>query len=319
MLGVWHRPPVTDGSLLYTVRDNGAAFALDLETGAVVYGPERLPAGTYSGPPVLADGHIYVTNEEGLTSVYRAGTKFELVAQNALDGDGLSSIAVSEGQIFLGRRALVGDRQSQEVSSLPRIRLAITWRVLMKPTIALLALFMVACGASRVRDRPHLGADRSWRAEPGRPPRRPGRREGTLHLRERRRVTCRRGLPQYQAAIVFLPGLRDPSTGNPIWTRAGSSVAPRAEPAVSGVLRPRKRRSGVAHCARRRKRGADWNDHPGTTLRAMKRCCRHSPTSARKVSILSWRTFRFFSSGTRWGDAPRTGSAAFMAPVSRGS
>jgi outer membrane protein assembly factor BamB len=93
--------PVTDGSLLYIVRDNGTAFALDLKTGARIYGPQRLPAGTYSGSPVLADGHIYVTNEEGVTSVYKAGPNFQLVAQNALDDYCLSSIAVSEGQIFL--------------------------------------------------------------------------------------------------------------------------------------------------------------------------------------------------------------------------
>lgn len=93
--------PATDGTLLYIVRDNGAAFALDLKTGAVVYGPQRLPPGAYSGSPVVADGHVYVTNEEGLTSVYKAGPKFELVAKNALDDYCLSSIAVSEGQIFL--------------------------------------------------------------------------------------------------------------------------------------------------------------------------------------------------------------------------
>ena len=93
--------PVTDGSLVYIVRDNGAVFALDLKTGAVVYGPERLPPGTYSASPVLADGHIYVTSEEGLTSVYKAGRKFEIVAQNALDDYCLSSIAISQGQIFL--------------------------------------------------------------------------------------------------------------------------------------------------------------------------------------------------------------------------
>jgi outer membrane protein assembly factor BamB len=93
--------PATDGSLLYVVRDNGAAFALDLKTGAVVYGPQRLPPGTYSGSPVIADGHVYVTNEDGQTSVYKAGPKFELVAKNALNDYCLSSIAVSEGQIFL--------------------------------------------------------------------------------------------------------------------------------------------------------------------------------------------------------------------------
>jgi outer membrane protein assembly factor BamB len=106
--------PVTDGSLLYIVRDNGATFALDLKTGAVVYGPERLPPGTYSGSPILADGHIYVTNEEGLTSVYKAGPKFELVAQNALNDYCLSSPAVSEGQIFIrtsGHLWVIGNRR----------------------------------------------------------------------------------------------------------------------------------------------------------------------------------------------------------------
>jgi outer membrane protein assembly factor BamB len=93
--------PATDGTLLYLVRDNGAAIALDLKTGAVVYGPQRLPPGAYSGSPVVADGHVYVTNEEGLTSIYKAGPKFELVAKNALDDYCLSSIAISEGQIFL--------------------------------------------------------------------------------------------------------------------------------------------------------------------------------------------------------------------------
>src|SRR5688500_8462384 len=108
--------PVTDGTRLYIVRDNGAAFALDLKTGAVVYGPERLPPGTYSGSPVLADGHIYVTNEEGLTSVFKAGPKFEVVAQNALNDYCLSSLAISEGQIFLrtsGHLWVIGNRKKK--------------------------------------------------------------------------------------------------------------------------------------------------------------------------------------------------------------
>ena len=34
--------------------------ALDVKTGEIVYGPERLPSGTYSASPILADGKIYV-------------------------------------------------------------------------------------------------------------------------------------------------------------------------------------------------------------------------------------------------------------------
>ena len=35
--------PVSDGKLLYIVRDNGVVFALDVKTGTTVYGPVRLP------------------------------------------------------------------------------------------------------------------------------------------------------------------------------------------------------------------------------------------------------------------------------------
>jgi outer membrane protein assembly factor BamB len=98
--------PVTDGELLYIVRDNGVVFALDVQTGETVYGPVRLPAGTYSASPILADGKIYVTTEEeGTTTVFRAGREFEILSSNSLLGDCspycLSTIAVSEGQIFM--------------------------------------------------------------------------------------------------------------------------------------------------------------------------------------------------------------------------
>jgi outer membrane protein assembly factor BamB len=42
--------PVSDGKLLYIVRDNGVVFALDVQTGATVYGPVRLPPGSPTLP-----------------------------------------------------------------------------------------------------------------------------------------------------------------------------------------------------------------------------------------------------------------------------
>jgi outer membrane protein assembly factor BamB len=93
--------PVSDGKLVYIVGDQGVVHALDLKTGAVVYGPVRLEPGTYSASPVIAEGRIYVTNEEGITSVFAAGPKFEVLARNSLNEFTLSSVAVSNGQIFL--------------------------------------------------------------------------------------------------------------------------------------------------------------------------------------------------------------------------
>ena len=93
--------PVTDGRYLYVVRDNGVMFCIDAKTGKTIYGPERLRPGTYSGSPVLADNKIYVTNEDGVTMVVRAGPKFEVVAENDFGEYTLSSPAISEGQLFI--------------------------------------------------------------------------------------------------------------------------------------------------------------------------------------------------------------------------
>ena len=93
--------PATDGTHVYVVTDRGVAWCLDAKTGRAFYGPQRLKPGTYSASPVVADGRVYVTSEEGVTSVYRAGPVFELLAENALDEYTLSSPAVSNGQIFV--------------------------------------------------------------------------------------------------------------------------------------------------------------------------------------------------------------------------
>jgi outer membrane protein assembly factor BamB len=93
--------PVTDGTYLYVVNDRGIMWCLDLKTGKEVYGRQRLRSATYSGSPVLADGKIYVTNEDGVTIVVKAGPTFQVLAENDFDDYTLSSPAVSEGQIFI--------------------------------------------------------------------------------------------------------------------------------------------------------------------------------------------------------------------------
>ncbi len=94
--------PVTDGKYFYIVNDRGVMWCLDAKTGAEIYGQKRLKLGTYSGSPVLADGKIYVTSEEGVTSVVKAGPEFEVLAENPLNGEYcLSSPAISGGQIFI--------------------------------------------------------------------------------------------------------------------------------------------------------------------------------------------------------------------------
>jgi len=94
--------PATDGTLLYVVTDKGLLYCFDLRTGKAHYGPQRLRVATYSSSPLLADGRLYITDEDGVTSVVKAGTTFELLAENALDGAfTVSSPAAASGQLFI--------------------------------------------------------------------------------------------------------------------------------------------------------------------------------------------------------------------------
>lgn len=111
--------PVSDGKYLYLVSEQGVVYCLELATGAVVYGPSRIPNDFYSSSPVLADGRIYVTGETtGVTTVFRAGPTFEILASNTFDDPCapycLASIAVSQGQLFIRTDAnlwVVGERR----------------------------------------------------------------------------------------------------------------------------------------------------------------------------------------------------------------
>ena len=93
--------PVTDGTLVYVVDDRGVLHALDANTGAVVYGPQRLKPATYNSSPLLAGDRIYILNEDGLTTVVQAGREFKVLAENALNEYVLGSPAASDGQIFI--------------------------------------------------------------------------------------------------------------------------------------------------------------------------------------------------------------------------
>ncbi len=107
--------PITDGTYLYSINDRGIMYCLDAKTGKTVYGPVRLRNAAYSGSPVIADGKIYITDEDGVTSVLQTGPKFVVLAENDLADYTLSSPAVSDGQIFIRNAAFlyaIGQRRT---------------------------------------------------------------------------------------------------------------------------------------------------------------------------------------------------------------
>jgi outer membrane protein assembly factor BamB len=93
--------PVTDGKYLYILRDNGTVYCFDIANGAAVYSGQRAAPGTYSASPILADGRLYLTSEDGTTTVIKAGPQFEILAQNELSDYTLSTPVIVKGQIFV--------------------------------------------------------------------------------------------------------------------------------------------------------------------------------------------------------------------------
>jgi hypothetical protein len=62
---------------------------------------QRIELGTYSSSPLLADGKLYCTNEEGITTVVQAGPQFAILSVNRLEGYTLASPVAVDGQVFI--------------------------------------------------------------------------------------------------------------------------------------------------------------------------------------------------------------------------
>jgi outer membrane protein assembly factor BamB len=85
---------------VYSVSDDGIMLCVDAATGEVVY-RSRL-GGNFSASPLLIGDRLYFTDEQGVTTVARAGGEAaEILAENDLGERTLASAAVSGNAIFM--------------------------------------------------------------------------------------------------------------------------------------------------------------------------------------------------------------------------
>ena len=91
--------PLLVGDELYLVSDNGIATCLDAVSGTQHW-QERI-GGNFSASPTLADGKIYLLDEEGKTTVIAPGKKYEVLATNTLEGRTLATPAMVDQAVFL--------------------------------------------------------------------------------------------------------------------------------------------------------------------------------------------------------------------------
>src|SRR5207247_8668500 len=76
--------PVIYGDQLYVLQINGVLAAHNVRTGERVYQERVGGGGSFSASPVVADGKLYLTSEDGDVFVVKAGAKYELLATNHL-------------------------------------------------------------------------------------------------------------------------------------------------------------------------------------------------------------------------------------------
>jgi outer membrane protein assembly factor BamB len=92
--------PVAHGGNLFLVDDTGVASCWDVKTGEQRW-KERLGGVGHHASAVAADGRVYFTADDGVTTVVRASAEFEVLARNPLGEKVYASPAFSDREVFL--------------------------------------------------------------------------------------------------------------------------------------------------------------------------------------------------------------------------
>lgn len=102
---LWLGSGIVHNEYVFTVDMRGIAYCINAEDGKTVW-EQRLKGGGEKGSgiwssPLMSGDRIYLLNKAGKTFVYRAGSQFELIAQNSLEEPTNSSIVASGGNLYI--------------------------------------------------------------------------------------------------------------------------------------------------------------------------------------------------------------------------
>jgi outer membrane protein assembly factor BamB len=101
--------PIVVGDYVFVVSMKGIATTYDAKSGKELW--QKRLGGNFSGPPIAANGLIYLQDEAGTTAVVRPGKDLDVVAKNPINATDdeifRASPSPSRGQIFVrSNRAL---------------------------------------------------------------------------------------------------------------------------------------------------------------------------------------------------------------------
>jgi outer membrane protein assembly factor BamB len=97
--GAYYVPsPVCTDNYLFTTMTTGQVHCIEAATGKILW-VENM--GMQYSSPVLANGLVYMPNDDGVITVIKPGPKFEYVAKNSIGERMYASPAISNGKIYL--------------------------------------------------------------------------------------------------------------------------------------------------------------------------------------------------------------------------
>jgi outer membrane protein assembly factor BamB len=97
--GAYYVPsPVCTDDYLFTTMTNGKVYCIEIATGKILWVEDM---GRQYASAVLADGLVYMPNDEGLITVIKPGPTFHAIARNPIGERMNASPAISNGKIYL--------------------------------------------------------------------------------------------------------------------------------------------------------------------------------------------------------------------------
>ena len=95
-------PTLLIGDYLYLMTDAGLTTCLDAHTGVPKYEGKRFKTpAKFMAPPIVADGMMLVTSQDGDTHILKAGPEFEELADNPVDEPVYAGLALSKQSIYI--------------------------------------------------------------------------------------------------------------------------------------------------------------------------------------------------------------------------
>lgn len=98
--------PLAVGDELYVLADSGFFTCFDAKTGEMHYS-ERLAGRGYSASPLLINGQIFVTSEEGVGQVLATGKAFKELARSDMKERTFATFVPNEGALFVRTESAV--------------------------------------------------------------------------------------------------------------------------------------------------------------------------------------------------------------------